>query len=212
MSSICNRFLPVPDERRMAAKGAAVKSAVRYVHLATSEIHLLAAHLDEQQSTRHSLAHLQACARHLKAAVTNYNMALEIVKDSIPTAESMHWVRNLDYQRFFDTHVAKGRIPNRPDLWKRIVDCTRDGKGVKSVVEIRDTLQAIQTVMNGVFNEGSFDQNPVHLVRVWIAQLSELNSFSLMVGELNDVKLLDPLWVLETFNTSTVANTKEARA
>jgi hypothetical protein len=196
MSQVCNTFLPVPNKELLAAKDSAVQSGVYYGYLASSEMYLMAAHLEQRNPSRLSLVHLRACAKHLSTSVASYRQALEIVKDSQPTKESLHWAAEFDYDRFFETRLSEGRMPNRADLWKRIAERTRSGKGVLSVIEFCEGLELLQNDIVKVLGTEDFSQSPTYQIQNWLGRFAELSTFGLMVGIMNEIRPLDPNWTL----------------
>jgi hypothetical protein len=196
MSHICNTFLPVPDEELLAAKDSAVQSGVYYSRLASSEIYLMAAHIERRTSNRLSLVHLRICAKHLLASVASYRRALEIVKESKPTKESLRWAAEFDYDRFFETRLSEGRMPNRADLWKRIAERMCVGKGLMSVIEYCEGLELLRNDIVKALGAEDFSQSPTYQIQNWLGRFAELNTFALMIGIINEIRPLDSNWTL----------------
>jgi hypothetical protein len=121
MSHTCNRILPLDDLFEEKRKKSSVVESVRCQYLAQAELAILFQEIESRSFKAQSFAHVRSAARHLDAAITNLDTSLNIVKDSVPTEESMKWLADFDYDRFFREKTTNGGMPNRPDLWTKLV-------------------------------------------------------------------------------------------
>ena len=149
-----------------------------------------------------SFAHARSAVRYLDSAIANLDASLKIVENSVPTEQSMRWLADFDYDRFFREKIVSGGMPNRPDLWGKVASEVSRGQILPSAMDLRNKLASIRDTVKEILAETDF-ADTLSLVRRCASDVAEASALGLMIGVFNDVKPLEPRWS-KSFNRNTL--------
>lgn len=187
MSQACNKLVPTEDDLGMERKNALMRVAAGDIYLASAQVSFAGYALEQYGQPSEVRAHLIAASFHVARAITSYEEALNLLQPEKISEEAKKWLEDFDYDRFFGQQVSLGIIPNRRDIWSRIVDWTKDGYPANSVQYMLEMLHKISKALQS-------GEATVTLVRRAVCLLGELQVFGVMVAVLNEVAPLDPYW------------------
>lgn len=194
MSTICNRLVPTYDEGKMDMKKLHLRSAASEYFLAQAELAIAAYNLEQFGASRETIIHLKSTKEHLSQVVKNYSRAISLLQPERISQDSLVWLKNFDYDRFYKQEIGKSFLSNRADLWNLIANHNRQGNPVRSLLIFQDQLISIINTLGDALVQTD-SPSLVKFVRKALGDFADSQVFSVMLAVLNDVEPLDQHWV-----------------
>ncbi|MGH4033524.1 hypothetical protein ACQB60_31850 [Actinomycetota bacterium Odt1-20B] len=193
MSEICNAAAQLTldslrDKKRLA------QNAGQALLGASSDLHKALEFAEHGDSNATITVYVAAAEKQLRNAVSLLDEVAGLLASGGFSAETIAWLRSLDYDRLYRTGIASGVLPRSAELWAELADMTVAEGPLGVCRDYRDRVARAADLMADWLAHPEADTAVAELTTLEAALL-DVSLYARFLGYVNDVKPLDQQWV-----------------